>query len=78
MNNFNRDTFVGADRETRDKMLFDMFTATHDSIKTDHKRIKVLEKRKNTDTLIGTSISAVTGLFGGAIAVLTKPWWGGQ
>ena len=60
MNGFNRDTFVGADRETRDKMLFDMLSELYSSIKS-------LEKNK----WFHRGLSFGGGIIGGFGGVFT-------
>ena len=59
MNGFNRDTFITADRETRDKMLFDMLSELYASV-------KALEGNK----WIHRGLSACGGVVGGFGGVL--------
>ena len=56
MNGFNRDTFVTADRETRDKMVFDMLTELYKSV----------ESQK----WVNRMVSAGSGLIGGICVVI--------
>ncbi len=60
MNGFNRDTFVSADRETRDKMLFDMLGELYSVTKS-------LEARK----WVNWALSLGGGVAGGFAGILT-------
>lgn len=83
-----KDTFLGAEQETRDALLYDMLSTTHDAIVSDKAEIKgcikkvddrtrKLENRKIKDTAIATTTSAIAGAIGGFVAVITKPFMGG-
>ena len=76
-----KDTFLNADQETRDALLWDMFSAIYHGQGVCQKevfgRLKILENSKMKNAVVNTSVSGVAGFFGGFIAILTKPFMGG-
>ena len=64
-----KDTYKGANPETARGLTYDMLAEIIQHLKASDKRFKKLEKKRVFDT----SVSAITGLIGGAAAfVMSK------
>ena len=72
---YSRDTFLGADEQTRIKMTFDIMSSIDDKLTKytqDHEtRIKKLENRRWRDK----GVASVSGVFGGFLAIFSERFW---
>ena len=75
MNGISRETYEQMDQDSKLNVLFDYALESHKCACDVQGRIEKLEKKVDRRKRFDTSVSAVTGVIGGFLAVIGMGFW---